>query len=59
MSRRSRLLSEQADPGAGAFLETNGFRTVTVAEPISVVWIGRHEECLGVMEMMTPSSRSS
>ena len=116
------FVSEQADPEAGAFLETNGFGTVTVteplmhttrppapaetafriepavgtaaldagialtseantvgrellersirhaadsgaaqmwlawdgAEPISVVWIGRHEECIGVMEMMTP-----
>ncbi len=24
------------------------------SEPISVVWIGRHRACLGVMEMMTP-----
>ena len=24
------------------------------AEPVSVVWIGRHERALGVMEMMTP-----
>lgn len=116
------FVSSRADPEAGAFLEANGFDTVTVpeplmyttrptapietalriepaadaaalaagialtseantvgpellersirhaadsgaaqmwlawdgAEPISVVWIGRHEECLGVMEMMTP-----
>jgi len=116
------FVSCRADPEAGTYLEANGFRTVTVtepimhsirpptpaettlriepafgadalnagialtseantvgpellersirhaadsgaaqmwlawdaAEPISVVWIGRHEECLGVMEMMTP-----
>lgn len=117
------FVSSRADPEAGAYLETNGFETVTVTEPlmrstrpptpaettlriepafgadaldagialtseantvdpellersirhaadsgaaqmwlawdeakpISVVWIGRHEESLGVMEMMTPA----
>ena len=116
------FVSSHADPDAGAFLETNGFETVTVteplmhttrpptpvvtgfriepaadaavldagialtseantvdrellertirhaadagaaqmwlawdaAEPVSVVWIGRHNGSLGVMEMMTP-----
>ena len=117
------FVSERADPDAGAFLEADGFDTVTVpeplmhatrpptpvdtalriepaagaaalaagieltseantvdtellersilhaadsgaaqmwlawdeAEPISVVWIVRHEDVLGVMEMMTPA----
>ena len=116
------FVSSESDPEAGAFLEANGFDTVTVpeplmqttrppapsetafrvepavggaaldagialtseantvgrelleqsirhaaesgaaqmwlawdeAEPISIVWIGRYEESLGVMEMMTP-----